>query len=244
MDISIVIPAYNEAARIGATIKAILSYMGKKGHKFEIIVVDDGSKDGTAEVAKEAGSDLVRVVVLETNQGKGGAVRKGILEARYPAVLFTDADLSTPISDIEKLLPHLGPYDVVIGSRNMPDSNITKKQPWLRSRLGKTFPLLVRALVLPGIRDSQCGFKLLSRKAVEAIAPLMTINDFGFDVEMLFLARRSGLQIKEVGVTWANAEGSKVHPIRDSRRMLADLFKIRMNQASGKYSDRARGTAK
>ena len=236
MELSVIIPAYNEAERIGSTIKSIDSYLSKKNHKYEIIVIDDGSKDDTVEVAKTAGSDKVRVVSLGGNRGKGFAVWKGLTLARYGIALFSDADMSTPIEDIEKLLPHIGSHDVVIGSRNLPDSNITKKQPWLRSRLGKTFPFLVRVMVLPGIKDTQCGFKLFTRKAIDAITPYQTIFDFGFDVEILFLTRKAGLNIKEVGVTWANAEGSKVHPIRDSRKMLIDLIKIRLNQINGKYT--------
>lgn len=238
MELSVIIPAYNESERIGSTIKSIDSYLSKKGHKYEMIVVDDGSKDNTIEVAKSVGSDKVKVVSLGGNRGKGFAVWKGLTLARYGHALFSDADLSTPIEDIEKLTPYIDTYDVVIGSRNLPDSNITKKQPWLRSRLGKTFPLLVRALVLPGIKDTQCGFKMFTRQAIGAITPSQTIFDFGFDVEILFLARRAGLAIKEVGVTWANAEGSKVHPIRDSKRMLIDLVKIRVNQLNGKYNQK------
>ncbi|MEK6961098.1 MAG: dolichyl-phosphate beta-glucosyltransferase [Nanoarchaeota archaeon] len=236
MDLSVIIPAYNEAERIGSTIRSIDSYLSKKKWKYEIIVVDDGSNDDTVGVAKAAGSDKVRVVSLGGNRGKGFAVWKGLTLARFGYALFTDADMSTPIEDIEKLAPFIGSYDVIIGSRNLSDSKITKKQPWLRSRLGKTFPLLVRALVLPGIKDTQCGFKLFTRRAIDAITPYQTIFDFGFDVEILFLAGRMGLAIKEVGVTWANAEGSKVHPIRDSRRMLLDLIKIRANQLNGNYN--------
>ena len=236
MKLSIVIPAYNEEARVTSTLTSILRYFQQRRFAFEIIVVDDGSTDATVSVVENLADKRIRVLRLGRNQGKGKAVHQGITHARYDYVLFTDADLSTPIQDFELLEPHIEHYDIVIGSRNLPESLITRPQPWLRSTLGKTFPLLVRAFVVPDIKDTQCGFKLFSQKAIKTIAPYQTIFDFGFDVELLFLARKARLAVKEIGVHWGNADGSTVNPVRDSGRMFMDLWKIRWNDLCGRYT--------
>lgn len=235
MEISIVIPAYNEEARIGATISSILTYMVLKQHTFEIIVVDDGSTDQTPFLVNDFHDGRIRLISIGANRGKGFAVWKGLCKARFEVALFTDADLSTPIQELENLIPHLNHYDLIIGSRNLPTSVITKPQPFLRSRLGKSFPILAKLIAIPGIYDSQCGFKLFNRKAMAVITRYQTINDFGFDVEMLYLCQKAGLGIKEIGVHWGNAEGSKVRVIRDSIRMFFDLFRVRFNDIFGKY---------
>lgn len=238
MELSVVIPAYNEADRIGSTLKSVSDFLSKKKWEYEIIVIDDGSKDGTVNTVNGLGDSHIKVVSLGGNRGKGFAVWKGLSKARYSHILFSDADLSAPIEDLDRFMPFIDSFDVIIGSRNLPESKITKPQPWLRSHLGKTFPLLVRALALPGIKDSQCGFKLFNERAKQAIVESQTIFDFGFDVEILFICKKRGYTIKEVGVHWGNAEGSKVRPFRDSAKMLIDLFKIRMNNIKGRYTTR------
>lgn len=235
MEISIIIPAYNEEARIGATILAILTYMDLKQHSFEIIVVDDGSTDQTTSLVNQFHDERIKLIIIGGNRGKGFAVWKGLSKARFDAALFTDADLSTPIEDLERFLPHTEHNDVIIGSRNLPTSVITKPQPFLRSRLGKTFPFLTKWIALPGIFDSQCGFKLFNRNAITMITRYQTINDFGFDVEILYICKKANLDIKEIGVHWGNAEGSKVRVIHDSFRMFLDLFRVRLNDLCGKY---------
>jgi len=235
MELSVVIPAFNEAKRIGLTLDRIGAFLKSKGWTYEILVVDDGSTDETVALVEERKDPAVQVLKLKQNTGKGFAVKTGLMNARYSFVLFSDADLSTPIEDIDLMIPFLESYDVVIGSRNLPDSQITQKQPWFRSTLGKTFPALVRFMVLPGIRDSQCGFKLFKRKVVEAVLPYQTINGFGFDVELLYLCTQAGYLIKEVPIRWENADGSKVSPVKDSMRMFRDLFTIRRNNATGVY---------
>ena len=235
MEITVIIPAYNESGRIGKTLRSILDYMTARSFIFEIIVVDDGSTDTTAQVVKNLNDERIKLISIGGNRGKGFAVWKGLSKARFELALFSDADLSTPIEDIELLVPFVKTHGVIIGSRNLPDSCITKPQPWIRSHLGKSFPLLVRMLVLPGIADSQCGFKLFTKSAISVITAHQTINDFGFDVEIIYLCRKAGLLIKEVGVHWGNAEGSKVRIMSDSWRMLLDLFRIRWNDLTGKY---------
>lgn len=236
MKISIIIPAFNEAKRIGASIHTILDYLTSTSWTYEIIVIDDGSTDSTFAVVKTLKNKYIKLVSYNPNRGKGYAVHQGLCQARFDLVLFTDADLSTPIQDIERLLPFARSYDVVIGSRNLPNSIITKPQPFVRSRLGKTFPFLVKLLLLPGIADTQCGFKLFNRKAIELIIPRQTLHDFGFDVEILYICRQAGLSIKEVGIQWGNAQGSKVRIFRDSLRMFFDIWKIKLRQIQGRYS--------
>jgi dolichyl-phosphate beta-glucosyltransferase len=232
-DLSIVIPAYNEQARLLPTLERITRYFGGRGLDYEVVVVDDGSRDQTLEIARQFAAQDRRIKVLHNvrNRGKGGAVRRGVAAARGRLVLFTDSDLSTPIEEFEKLNARLEADDrlgVVIASRAVPGAELVQHQPWYREVMGKTFNLLVRWLVLSGVRDTQCGFKLYRRDVARSAFRKMTILGFGFDVEVLYLARKGGARIEEVPVIWANALGSKVSPLRDSLRMFGDLLRIRL----------------
>jgi dolichyl-phosphate beta-glucosyltransferase len=238
MNLSIVIPAYNEEKRIGGTIQKIADYMRNKQYKYEILVIDDGSQDKTISVAqnlKNKRKDLpITVLPNKVNRGKGYSVRKGMLAAKYGWILFTDADLSTPIEELDKFLPHLD-YDIIIGSRRQEDSSIEIKQPWYRSIPGKVFPLIVNALVLRGVRDTQCGFKLFRKNVAHFLFKKQQLEGFSFDAEILWLAKRKQYSIKEIGVVWINDLDSKLHPIKDSYNMFMELLKIKYNLLKGLY---------
>jgi dolichyl-phosphate beta-glucosyltransferase len=224
--ISLIIPAYNEELRLGNTLKLTISYLNSIPHPYEIIVSDDGSKDKTTEVAKQFQD--VRVVGDGVNYGKGAAVRRGMLEAKGDIRVFSDADLSTPIYEIEKVLTQLNAgFDICIGSRAIDDNLIRKHQPFYREFMGKTFNKLVQIFALKGISDTQCGFKGFTEKAAEDVFSRSQINGFGFDVEILYLARKLGYEIKEIGVEWYNDERTTVHPIKDSIQMFKEIIKVR-----------------
>lgn len=225
MQISIIIPAYNEEDRISATLDKILTYLKENNYEYEVIVVDDGSNDRTVQVA---GIFDVKVISQASNLGKGAAVRRGMLEAQGEIRLFSDADLSTPIYELEKILPHFEDgNDVVIGSRALQNELIKEHQPWYRETMGKTFNKIVQLLVIDGIKDTQCGFKAFTANAAEAIFSQAKIDGFAFDVEALFLAKKLNYKVKEVAVEWYNDERSKVNPITDSLKMLLEIIKIR-----------------
>jgi len=222
--LSVVVPAYNEENRVGPTLRSVAAFLAARAEAFEILVVDDGSRDGTARAARDAGVPL-RVLALAANRGKGAAVREGILAARGERILFTDADLSTPIEDLPRLERALDRgAAVAFGSRSVPGSEVLLRQPLYRQTMGKVFNLFVRACVLPGVIDSQCGFKLFEARAARAIFAKQRLQGFSFDVEVLFLARRLGFGLAEVPVRWTNSPASRVHPVRDSLRMLRDLL--------------------
>jgi dolichyl-phosphate beta-glucosyltransferase len=236
--LSIVVPAYNEAARIVPTLETTARYLQARGSKAscEILVVDDGSSDDTAEVASAwaAGHPgLLRVLRYERNRGKGYAVRHGVLWARGKRILFMDADLATPIEEIEKLEAALDAgADIAIGSRPLRESRLLVRQPWYRELLGRTFNKVVQIMATPGIQDTQCGFKLLDAQAAREVFGRCVLDGFSFDVEALFLARRLGLSIAEVPVRWAHQPGSAVMDSRvayllSGLRMLGDLARIR-----------------
>src|SRR5262249_18035052 len=230
--LSVVIPAYNEEGRIGDTLDRILGYLARQTYDAEIIVVDDGSRDGTAEIVTRAGGKAPPVQLLRNsrNRGKGFSVRVGFLRARGEYVLFSDADLSTPIEEVAKLLGALaGPYDIAIASRALPGSRILVHQMPHREHMGRAFNFLVQALLLPGIRDTQCGFKCFASEAALAICGRMTLERFGFDVEMLYLARLLGYRVRELPVVWRNSPQTRVRLVRDSVSMLCDLVRIRWN---------------
>lgn len=234
-----VVPAYNEQGRIETSLKNIVDYMQGAGFGFEVIVVDDGSRDRTAEVvARIAREDpRVRLVQNRRNAGKGSAVRNGVRSSSGDVVLFSDADLSTPIEEFEKLLPWVASSDLVIASRSLPDSNVLVHQPFYRELMGRIYNLLVRTLVIRGLIDTQCGFKLMSRRAADAIFRRQRINSFSFDVEMILIARKLGYAVKEVPVRWINSRASKVHPVLDSAQMLLDLFRIKFYDILGLYGN-------
>jgi dolichyl-phosphate beta-glucosyltransferase len=226
-ELSVVIPAFNEAMRIGATLRRVSEYCGSRFDRFEIIVVDDGSTDETAKEAKNAIHDeRLRVIVLEKNRGKGYAVRTGGLHAKFEYVLFSDADLSTPIEEVENLEKYASPRSLVIASRGLQQSRLEVRQPFYRETMGRIFNLIVRLLLVPDIADTQCGFKLFGREVVKEIFPRTTIDRFAFDVEIIYLARKLGFDVVEVPVRWRNDSRSRVHPIRDSMQMLADVGKV------------------
>ncbi len=229
MHISIIIPTYNEEKRIKKTLESILTYVQTKKHDYEIIVVNDGSTDKTKDVVLEFKSKKITVLDNPCNRGKGYSVKQGFLAATKEWVLFSDADLSTPIEELETFFRYKD-YDVIIGSRNLSDSLIVVKQPLIRSTLGKIFPFFVRLLVLPGIYDTQCGFKLFKKDAAKKIAELQNIDGFCFDVEQLVIAKKSGFTIKEVPISWHNDERSKIKIVKDSVRMFWDLLRIKIKK--------------
>jgi dolichyl-phosphate beta-glucosyltransferase len=235
MEISVVIPAYDEEKRIVSTLEAIHSYLKERFEKFEIIVIDDGSSDLTAKFSSINNNIVLR---NEKNMGKGYSVRRGILYAKYDTILFSDADLATPIHELGKMreILDLG-YDIVIASRNMSNSDISVKQPLYRQVLGKIFPYVVNLLAIKGIKDTQCGFKLYTRLAAKKIAEKQRIDRFAFDVEQLFIAKKYKMKIKEVPVKWIDKAGSKVDTFKDSFRMLRDLIRIRYYSFKGYYDD-------
>lgn len=236
--LSIIIPAYNEEKRLLSTLDKIRAYLFNQGFPYEIIIVDDGSTDGTLQMVRNFGCSDNHVVILanERNRGKGYSVRKGMLSGRGEYIFFTDADLSTPIEEIEKCLPYLtNGYDVVIGSRSMHGSYITIRQPWYREKMGKTFNFIVNRVLLKGIVDTQCGFKGFKKEVVKTVFSRCTVDGFSFDVEALYLSRKFNFKIKEIPIRWENSALSKVNPIRHSLQMFRDIFRIKMKDFKGRY---------
>jgi len=237
-DYSIIIPAYNESVRIGPTLDRVLAYMQQQGWEAEIVVVNDGSRDGTAEIVRAyaGGSASVRLVENPGNCGKGYSVRNGILHAKGAVVLFTDADLSSPIEEAAKLLDaiHRG-CDVAIGSRWLRSDLQTARQPIHRQVLGRAFNLALKVVLGLSFKDTQCGFKAFKQQAARDIFGRQVIRRWGFDPEILFLARQLGYKTKEIPVAWAHDERSKINPLIDGMSMLLDMFRIRWNSISGKY---------
>ncbi|HVF31285.1 MAG TPA: dolichyl-phosphate beta-glucosyltransferase, partial [Pyrinomonadaceae bacterium] len=224
-------------------IAKILAYLTDRGINAELIVVDDGSKDRTAAVAEQAfasftGSIPARVIRYEQNRGKGHAVRTGLADAKGEIALFSDADLSTPIGEMSKLIDPIrnGEYDVTFGSRALDRSLIGTHQPWRREQGGKIMNLVIRTLSGLRFADTQCGFKAFNMRKFRPLVDVMTIDRFGFDVEFLFVANFHDLRLKEVPVRWNNVEGSKVSVVRDTRRMFGELAEIRRNARTGVYN--------
>jgi dolichyl-phosphate beta-glucosyltransferase len=233
VDLSMVIPAYNEARRLPPTLARLRDYLDAGADSYEVLVVDDGSDDDTVAVAQAVAREWpqLEVLTLPHNQGKGAAVREGMLHARGALRAFSDADLSTPIEELPRLRSHLGgSCHVAIASRDAPGSDIQVHQPRWREFMGRTYNRILRLLVLPGIRDTQCGFKLFTNEAAEAcFAPLETFR-FGFDAEVLVRAHRRGWEIAEVPVRWRHVEESRVGGIGDALRMLYDLVRLRFRE--------------
>lgn len=231
--LSLVVPAYNEEVRLRGSLPAVLEYLGRQPYTWELIVVDDGSCDRTGEVVRELGGRApnIRVLRNEPNRGKGYSIRRGMLEARGEYRLFSDADFSTPIEEVEKFWQAVAEgYEVVIGSRGLADSELIVRQNFLRESMGRVFNKLVRWMLLPGIYDTQCGFKLFSARAAEYVFAHQTLEGFAFDVEILYLARRAGLRVKEVPIRWINSPATKVSPLRDAVRMFVDLLELRFRR--------------
>lgn len=239
---SIVVPAYNERARIGRTLEQILEHVKQNAWAAEIVVVDDGSRDDTFTMVRQFALEhpQVRVIQNRGNQGKGYAVRNGMLNARGEVLLFTDADLSSPISEATKLFAAIeNGADVSIGSRWIDPSLQFVKQSLKRRALSRIFNLFLRVVLQFPYRDTQCGFKAFTRRSAEIIFPQQQVTRWGFDPEILFLAHRSGLKVAEVPVRWGHDERSKIHPVRDGLRMAADAMRVRWLALTGKYQKQA-----
>jgi glycosyltransferase involved in cell wall biosynthesis len=236
---SIIIPAYNEAARLGATLDRVLAYVSSQGWDAEIIVVNDGSRDQTADLVREYSQKHPELHLLENpgNRGKGYSVRNGMVHARGAILIFSDADLSSPIEEATKLLAALQQgADIAIGSRWLQPDLQAHRQSLLRQFYGRIFNLALRILLGLNFKDTQCGFKAFTRHAAEIIFPLQTIERWGFDPELLHLARRAGLKVTEVAVVWSHDAGTRISPLRDGIRMFGEVLKIRWNALTGKYS--------
>lgn len=231
--LSLVVPAYNEARRLPPTLRRVRNFLDRQDETYEVIVVDDGSDDATLAEAQRIAEDWPELSVLRlpANRGKGAAVREGMLRACGTHRAFSDADLSTPIDELPRLRSQLSDRrPVAIASRDVPGSDIEVHQPGWRELMGRTYNRLLRLVILPGIRDTQCGFKVFTAEAAEAcFAPLGTFR-FGFDAEVLVRAHRRGWEIAEVPVRWRHVEESRVGGIGDASRMLFDLLRLRFRR--------------
>ena len=237
--LSIVIPAYNEETQLPRALESIGAYAASKSFPLEVLVVDDGSRDGTAAAATRLAETwpFVRLLRNPGNCGKGYSVRHGMLEAAGRVALFTDADLAAPIEEADRLLEALeASHDVAIGSRALRPELIAVHQSRMRETAGRIFNLLVRTFTKLPFRDTQCGFKLFRREAARAVFGRQQIDGFGFDVEVLYLARKFGYRVAEVPVRWSHDQDTKVRMFRASARMFADLWRIRRMDFEGKYN--------
>lgn len=244
--LSIIIPAYNEAARLEKTLRAVVDYLRQQRPDAEVIVVDDGSADETAEIARKSfqnsGDLRTSVISYKSNLGKGRAVRLGLLAARGDVALFSDADLSTPITEERKLVEPIvnGVYDVTFGSRALDRKLIGVHQSWRREQGGRVFNLCVRLATGMPFWDTQCGFKAFRMSTCRPLIEAATIDRFGFDVELLYLAFRAGLNLKEIPVRWDHNEGSKITLFTDSFKMLNEVGLIRQQARRGVYDSAIR----
>jgi dolichyl-phosphate beta-glucosyltransferase len=235
IQLSILIPAYNEEFRVCGTIELLEAYLDQQDYGWEILVVNDGSTDKTSLVVAERHPE-VRLVEYSGNKGKGYATRIGAPQCKGEFILIYDADGSTPIEDVEKLWPFFDDgADIVIGSRAMDNSDVQVRQPLYRQSMGRIYNVLLRLLMLTNFKDTQCGFKGVRYSCVETVFPLMTIDGFGADCEMLFIAAKKGYQIEEVPVRWLNSPDTRVHPIFDSLDMIREVLIIRFKSLLGKY---------
>jgi dolichyl-phosphate beta-glucosyltransferase len=236
---SIVIPAYNERERIRPTLDEILHYVREQDWDVKILVVNDGSTDDTAQIVREYGELHPQVVLLENpgNRGKGYSVRNGMLHADGDICLFTDADLSSPITEAAKLFDALaGGADIAIGSRWLRPELQTERQSILRQAFGRIFNLVLRVILGLCFADTQCGFKAFRLDAAQRIFPVQRIERWGFDPEILFLARGAGLRVDEVPVVWAHSAGTRLNPFRDGIRMFVEVLRIRWYAMTGQYT--------
>ncbi|HNR30187.1 MAG TPA: glycosyltransferase family 2 protein [Candidatus Hydrogenedentes bacterium] len=240
MQLSLVIPAYNEEARIAATLEHVLAYLDAREYVSEVVIVNDGSADATGDVVRRYvghAPTVVRYIEHPENRGKGHAVRAGMLEyARGAYRVFFDADGSTPIEEVDKLWPCFeSGADIVIGSRSIPGADVEVRQSRARESMGKVFNALLRLFRLTRFRDTQCGFKGFTARACETVFPRQTVMRFSFDAELLYIAEKRGLRIAEVPVRWLNSPLSRVHPITDATRMFWDMVLIRLRALTGAY---------
>jgi dolichyl-phosphate beta-glucosyltransferase len=235
---SIIIPAYNEAQRIGATLEKVVAHIAAAGWKAEVLVVNDGSSDSTASLVQEFAAAHSQVRLLENpgNRGKGYSVRHGMRQAAGELLLFTDSDLSAPITEAGKLFARIAAgADVAIGSRWLDPALQTARQPLYRQFFGRIFNLLLRLILGLRFKDTQCGFKAFTRPAAQRIFALQRIERWGFDPELLFLAARLGLKVEEVPVEWADDPRTKIRPLRDGARIFSEMLRVRWYSLSGKY---------
>lgn len=235
---SIVIPAYNESARIPATLKAVVNCIRERGWSAEVVVVNDGSRDGTADVVKAFAADVPQVRLIENpgNRGKGYSVRSGLLHSFGEVVMFTDADLSAPIEEAEGLFAAIAQgADIAIGSRWLERKRQTIRQPLYRQFFGRCFNGVTRLVMGLPFADTQCGFKAFTRAAAQTVFQLQTIDRWGFDPEILFIATKRGFKIAEVPVSWAHDERTRISYLKDGVRMLQDIAHVRWNALLGRY---------
>ncbi len=237
-DVSLVIPAYNEEHRLGRTLAENLAYLERQPFSWEIVVVDDGSRDGTADIVHacaDAPGSRVRLLRLPVNRGKGAAVQLGVVNARGRYVLVADADNATPIEEVGPFVAGARPDEILIGSRYVASARIERRQSRGRVLVGRLGNLLIRLFVIDGIADTQCGFKLFPAEIARELFSRQRVNRWGFDIEVLGMAQGMGIPIRERGVTWRDVQGSRLRPIRDAFRTLAELLVIKINLWSGVY---------
>lgn len=232
MKLAVIVPAYNEEPRLERSLHRLREYLSEQSYEWEVVVVDDGSTDDTAEIARCVGEaeGRVRLISYMPNRGKGAAVRTGMLDAEADWLLLCDADLAAPIEEVEKLFAAGKP--IAIGSRPLRESRLEVRQPWWREFAGRSFNFAVQVLSIRGIKDTQCGFKLFSSKAARDIFARCRFDGFSYDFEALMVGRALGYEIAEVPIRWSHQEGSKVRLIRDGMRMLRDLVKLRLTLRS------------
>ncbi len=239
-DLSIVIPAYNEADRLPSTLTQLLGHLAPQERSFEVVVVDDGSVDATASIVRDFSllDSRIRLIRHDRNRGKGFAVRTGVLAAAGDRVLVADADGSTPFSELARLEAALDAgFDIAIGSRALAGADDHVKTVWYRKAIGRVFSFIVAMLVVDGIADTQCGFKIFTRSAAEVLFKAQRLDSYAFDVEVLYLARRLGLKVDEILLDWTNRPGSKVNLVIDPARMFLDLLRIRYWGTAGRYRE-------
>ena len=235
--LSIVVPCYKEEKRLKKIIGAIKAYKKTKNFAIETVIVVDGSPDKTTDVAREltAEMDNVNIIDRQENRGKGYSVKEGVLAARGRYILFADADNSTPLQQVNKLLKFTDGYDVVIGSRYCKDGRLAHPQPIHRIIGSRVLNIIIQLLAARGIKDTQCGFKLFERNAAQQIFSKQTFDRFSFDIELLAIARKLGYRVKEAGITWYDDPHSTVNPIKDGLAMIRDAWQVRKNILAGKY---------
>lgn len=240
IDLSVVVPAYNEERRLEAPLREAAAYFRACGRRVELIAVDDGSRDGTSALVRRLGDELpeLRLIRLPANRGKGFAVRTGVVNARGRRVLFADADGATPMAEVERLDAALDAGgDVAVGSRARQGEGVEVRARWHRRVIGRTFHLLVRTLGVRDVLDTQCGFKLFRAEAAHDLFSRMRVDRFSFDVEVLLMAQRRGWRVAEVPVNWTHQPGSRVNLVTDSARMAADLLVIHAHRLRGHYDE-------
>lgn len=234
--LSIVIPAYNEESRLPRTLERVFLFLEKQAYSSEVVIVENGSSDRTLEVARKfEASHPNMMIIRESQRGKGNAVRRGMLEARGEYRFICDADLSMPIEEVQKFLPPvIEKFDLAIASREAPGA-IRFNEPSYRHWGGRAINLLIRFLILPGLNDTQCGFKCFRADVVEELFSQQTLTGWSFDIELLYLARRKKMRIMEIPINWYFDPDSKVRAVRDALRMIGDIFRIHLNSARGRY---------